>query len=325
VMEYIDGQTLDELLRINGTLPLEFALNIYEKIVEAIAYVHDNGIIHRDIKLNNIKITAKGEVKLLDFGIAKSDSSPNLTVTGDVIGTLQYLSPEQIKGGSADERSDIWALGVVFYEMISGQAPFDATTLGRLCEKISKSNYVSPSTFNPSLPKEVEAIITRCLKKNAAARYQSARDMLSDLTRLKIADTPQQEEKSVRSIEPVALVWAKRNWKLCTAIFTVTLCVLTFFLIAMRKPDAQTFVSESINNQGQPVRELKIVKINALEGKAEVYREGQLIGQTPYEIRAALGEQVSLTLKREGYADKRVDFAITEGKKEYTVVLTPVK
>jgi serine/threonine protein kinase len=336
VMEYVDGHTLDELIRVNGILPLETTLSVFQQLVEAIAYVHDHEIIHRDIKSNNIKITSKGEMKLLDFGIAKSDDSPNLTATGDVIGTLQYLSPEQLKGGVADERSDVWALGVVLYEMVSGQTPFDATTLGRLCEKISKSDYVSPSTFNPALPKEVEAIVSRCLKKNAAARYQSAREILADLERLQLANRLERlqqanravkEEKSATTpLNHPALIWAKQNWKLCSALVTVLLAVFVLSLFALRKPDGNIVLPEPAKDQPQAnTRELRTVRVNALEGKAEVYKDGQLIGQTPYEVRAALGEQISLMLKRDGYADKRVDFAITEGKKEYTVVLNPVK
>jgi serine/threonine-protein kinase len=340
VMEYIDGQTLDERIRIAGVLPTEDALNIFQAIVEGIGYVHEKGIIHRDIKSNNIKITSAGEVKLLDFGIAKDDSSPNLTMTGDVIGTLQYLSPEQIKGGTADERSDVWALGIIFYEMVSGQTPFDATTLGRLCDKICKANYLSPSTFNPSLPKDVEAIIARCLKKNASARYQSAREILADIERVKadrerakLANVLKEEEEREKPQEIAKLVtkpvadWLQENWKVCAVGVSALLLVLIFFLMLPRKREQQEIVSEPINaeQQQQQTRTLKTVRINAPEGKAEVYRNGQLVGQTPYEIRAALGEQVSLTLKREGYADKRVDFAVTENKKDYTITLDPLK
>ena len=151
VMEYVDGQSLDEHIKLAGRLPAPDALRIFRGIVEGVVYIHSNGIIHRDIKSNNIKITAGGEVKLLDFGIARADSSPKLTVVGDVVGTFQYLSPEQLTGGTADLRSDIWALGVLLYEMLSGDVPFDATSIGALYEKITRSDYQPASTYNLSV------------------------------------------------------------------------------------------------------------------------------------------------------------------------------
>src|SRR5207253_5852861 len=105
------------------------------------------------------------------------------TALGDVVGTFEYLSPEQLTGSSADARSDIWALGVLLYEMVSGRVPFDATTLGRLVEQICKGDYKSPSQLNPGVPREIEAIITRCLKRNPAARYRSAHELLDDVQR----------------------------------------------------------------------------------------------------------------------------------------------
>src|SRR5262249_7793392 len=124
IMEYIDGQTLSERIATMGCLPLPEALSIFQAVVGAIDYIHCHVVVHGDIKSNNIKIDPSGTVKLLDFGIAKSETTPNMTVTGGIIGTLEYLSPEQFKGGIADMRSDIWALGVLFYEMLSGRVPF---------------------------------------------------------------------------------------------------------------------------------------------------------------------------------------------------------
>src|SRR6185295_5577817 len=111
----------------------------------------------------------------------KSGSSPALTVTGGFVGTLQYLPPELFKGSQADARSDIWALGVLFYEMVTGQMAFSATTLGELYEKVCRATYVPAPVLNPSVPRHVEAIISRCLKKSPAERYQSASEILRDL------------------------------------------------------------------------------------------------------------------------------------------------
>src|SRR6266850_6230621 len=205
IMEYIEGETLTDCIRSWGCLPLADAIRYFQSIVEAIDYVHGRGIVHRDIKSTNVKITPSGQVKLLDFGIAKSGASPALTMAGGFIGTLQYLSPEQIQGGFADARSDIWALGVLLYEMATSHLPFDANTLGDLCQKITAANYTPPSVMNQSVPREIQTIISRCLKKNPADRYQSARDLLQDVNRFQAGlSLPATQQSTVR---PSTVPW----------------------------------------------------------------------------------------------------------------------
>ena len=184
VMEYIDGQTLAERIDNGERLALSEAVYIIQPIIEAVGYIHQQGILHRDLKSSNIKISATGQVKLLDFGVAHAEFSPKLTATGGVVGTLQYLAPEQIKGDSASVQSDIWALGIILYEMFTGQVPFDATTIGRLCDSIKKAEYKPPSALNQLIPREVETIIARCLRRKPQDRYQSAEELMRDVRRL---------------------------------------------------------------------------------------------------------------------------------------------
>src|ERR671916_172806 len=159
IMEYVDGQTVSErIAAYRAPLPLSETVHVFEKVCEAIDYIHRHGVIHRDIKANNIKISSTGQVKLLDFGIAKGQDSRQLTQAGSVIGTLQYLAPELIRGGTADASGDIWALGVLLYEMVTGRMPFDAATVGDLCDRIGRVEYAPPAQVNPGVPREVSAV-----------------------------------------------------------------------------------------------------------------------------------------------------------------------
>src|SRR5215207_9256574 len=222
IMEYVDGQTLAERIRELGQLPLHEALHVLQKIGEALEYIHENGIVHRDIKSNNVKITSRWRVKLLDFGIARAESGQTMTQVGMVIGTPIYLSPEQLRGERADARSDIWALGVLFYEMLTGDMPFKATTFGELYERITAGGYPPPAALNRAVPRGAEAFIARCLKKNAAERYQTVEELLSDVRRLAATaptvatdgpdDSPPSEQRPADDDGAAAPSWTRRNW-----------------------------------------------------------------------------------------------------------------
>jgi len=177
IMEYVDGLTIGEILQRDGKLPPEAALRTFAKIVSTVQYIHERGIIHRDIKPNNIKITSRGEVKLLDFGISKASFSQDLTADGKCIGTDHYLAPEQLAGQPASVASDIWALGALFYEMVTGQKAFEAGTWGELYKAISTATYTPPTAFAADLSPRLERIIATCLKKSPGQRYASAADL----------------------------------------------------------------------------------------------------------------------------------------------------
>ena len=189
VMEYVEGKTLAEVIREEGPLLPERAAEIIEAATSALAFAHDAGIVHRDVKPGNIMLGPGGEVKVMDFGIARATSSESLTQTATVLGTATYFSPEQAQGESVDARSDIYSLGCVFYEMLTGHPPFEAETPVAVAYKHVKENPFPPSRLNQELPGALDAIVLKCLAKNPANRYQSADDLLADLERFR-ADVP---------------------------------------------------------------------------------------------------------------------------------------
>ena len=352
IMEYIEGRTLTDCVQTWGGIPLPDAIQYFHSIVEAISYVHSRGIVHRDIKSNNVKVTPSGQIKLLDFGIAKSGASPALTVTGAFVGTLQYLSPEQLVGGVADVRSDIWSLGVLFYEMTTCHLPFEANTIGELCQKITKASYPPPSVMNQNVPKEVQNIIQKCLKKNPADRYQSARDLLQDVdsaaasistppTRLaspSLSTVPTYSEPTAsgsRHSNPAtqAVPKTKSSLPLIGAIVGAVLLIaaVALYFILGGNPASTSASKSQTNTPPAPTQKqaatpgLEMYTVDCAEGRAAVYSNGDRVGYTPHRFPAKSGEQFEFVLKLEGYQDKPVRLTTTENKKTYTFMLEKIE
>jgi serine/threonine protein kinase len=174
VMEYIAGETLESLLK-RGSVPIPRACAWAADLVGALAVAHRAGIIHGDVKPGNILVDEEGHVKLGDFGVARY--ATQVSGSGRVVGTPAYLAPEQILGEKQDQRSDIFALGIVLYEMVTGVRPFDGTSLPAVCAQILECNPVPVSKCNPAVPAELDRIVARCLAKNPRDRYQSGDEM----------------------------------------------------------------------------------------------------------------------------------------------------
>ncbi|OPX18129.1 hypothetical protein BXT86_02805 [candidate division WOR-3 bacterium 4484_100] len=183
VMEYVDGLNLAEVIEMGGPLhPVITGLISYE-ICQALDYAHRNGIIHRDIKPTNILLSNEGEVKISDFGVAKAESSPDLTATGVVIGTPFYMSPEQASGKKVTYQSDIYSLAIVMYEMVTGKKPFTGENAQEITVRVSKGKYKSPLWLDPHHSLRLSRIINRAMKKKLRSRYKSMSAMARDLER----------------------------------------------------------------------------------------------------------------------------------------------
>ncbi len=182
VMELIRGKTLKEIIvEERGPLPWKWSVNVAIQIASALEMAHKNNIIHRDIKPHNIIITEDGIAKVTDFGIAKAVSNSTITAFGTTIGSVHYFSPEHARGGFTDAKSDLYSLGVVMYEMVTGRVPFDADTPVSVALKHMQEEPEEPIELNPNLPSAVNRIIMKALKKDTTLRYQTATEMLADL------------------------------------------------------------------------------------------------------------------------------------------------
>ncbi len=185
VMEFVDGRTVRDLLQDGHRLLPERSLEIIDGVLRALDYSHQAGIVHRDIKPGNVMVTRNGDIKVMDFGIARamSDAQATMTQTAQVIGTAQYLSPEQARGERVDSRSDLYSTGCLLYELLTGRPPFTGDSPVAIAYQHVRENPVPPSRVDPDVPPWADAIVLKAMAKSPADRYQTAADMRADLQR----------------------------------------------------------------------------------------------------------------------------------------------
>lgn len=185
VMEYIDGKTLKEIINEQKVLRYNEAIILAIQIAKALESAHNNNIIHRDVKPHNILVTKDGIVKVTDFGIAKATSSVTITNSDRIIGSAHYFSPEQAKGSVVDCKTDIYSLGIILYEMVTGRLPYDAESPVSVALKHIQEEVIPPIEINPSIPDSLNRLILKCIEKEPYKRYESAKDLIEELQRIK--------------------------------------------------------------------------------------------------------------------------------------------
>ncbi|MFN8060485.1 MAG: serine/threonine-protein kinase [Vicinamibacterales bacterium] len=310
VMEYVDGETLADRLAARGRLePLE-ALRLFRDILGACSYVHQKEIIHRDLKPTNIRITSTGVVKLLDFGIARSEQTAGLTRVGSVIGTPRYLSPEQLQHGESSARSDVWALGVLLYEMVTGQLPFDADTFTDLWAKVTSGTYrrlaempLGDQTRDRDLVKRLDRLIGRCLKVDPEERLASAAVVLDEVDDVLGGQGERMTtlKASVSAVAGPLASSAAAHWRTLTAAAVLVLALVAW--LALAGPDRDGPVVNPVRTTNH--------RIDVVEGRATVFVNGQLKGQTPLTYVAGPHETIRLELRQPGYEPVQQSFDVT--------------
>ncbi|MGM0395808.1 MAG: Stk1 family PASTA domain-containing Ser/Thr kinase [Bacillota bacterium] len=247
VMEYIKGKTLKELIVENGRLDIDQSLLYTSQIAEALSNAHKNHIVHRDIKPHNIMITDDNRVKVTDFGIARAVTSATITTTSSVLGSVHYFSPEQARGGYTDEKSDIYSLGIVMYEMLTGKVPFNGDTPIGIALKHVQEEIIPPIEASPDIPREINDIIMKCVQKRQSDRYQNADGLLRDLraymeTRTVPDNQPIEETSDMTRVIPAVntdrdsnrekSASRRKKKKEKSRIFIVVAAILAAFLLA---------------------------------------------------------------------------------------------
>jgi len=270
-MEFIEGQDLKSLVAQKGRLSFEEAAQIIEQVCHALEAARAEGVVHRDLKPQNIMVDKQGRASVMDFGIARSVEAGGMTMTGMVVGTPEYMSPEQVMGEHVDVRSDLFTLGVIFYELLTGAVPYRADSMQAAMFKRTREVPRPPKEVDPSVPQILSDITAKCLQIDPARRYQSAREILTDLESWKAGATRGAIAERARSRKPLAAPWV---WTSAAALVAIVL--LAAWLLRGRL----SFSTSSMKSPAAPDASLAILPFRNASGDANLDWLGSSLAET---------------------------------------------
>jgi tetratricopeptide (TPR) repeat protein/predicted Ser/Thr protein kinase len=246
-MEYVRGEDLKSMIRMSGQLGIGTAINIAKQVCEGLAESHRLGVLHRDLKPSNIMIDRDGNARIMDFGIARSLESEELTGTGVIIGTPKYVSPEQVEGKEIDQRSDIYSLGIILYEMVTGRVPFEGDMALSIAHKHRYEVPIEPKQINPQIPEDLNQVILKCLEKDRQKRFQSAedvRDALHAIEQRMPAKEREVVDKTPTASKEITVTFALKKLRIPGLIAT-TLLIAAVIIWQVLKQGGESVPSES--------------------------------------------------------------------------------
>jgi serine/threonine-protein kinase len=229
-MEYVDGESLKTIIQMTKKLSVAAAISITKQICEGLGEAHRHGVVHRDLKPGNVMIDRDGHAKILDFGLARSIESKGITATGIIIGTPEYMSPEQVLEKTVDRRSDIYSLGVLLYEMLTGLLPFEGDSPVRVALKHVKEKPIEPKEINLKIPQVVSHVILKCLAKEKEDRYQSTEELYAELSRIEKALTKTRKDDFVKK--------EKTGKRILFGTLAIAICLLVLTALVFLKKDS---------------------------------------------------------------------------------------
>ena len=342
VMEYVQAKTVSDWLKEKGAFQIDEALKIIRQLLNAINHAHQVGVIHRDIKPNNILLCEDGTVKVMDFGLAKliQEHGEQSTVT-QTAGTLFYMSPEQIKGSKIDNRSDIYSIGMTIYEMLTGRIPFERGSGDfNIQKQIIEGKIVPPDNYNSGLPKPLVKFIMKAIDKNPEKRFRNITEMLSDLYQFETYEkTGEEKTKIISDNIPIAKDFGRNKKKIILASASLFIILISSLYIFLMKPfnsekdnpNNNIKVSETIppvNNNHSNNNNIKIasLSIDSSPVGANVLIDNKMVGKTPFFKDSLTIRNYSIALKKPGYKDwYEAEFHITFGDNSILANLIPAE